>query len=63
MARGIISAWNAIALDDSFGCGTFPRSISFSFATASSSLLTVGGVPLTIAATKALAGGTRYILV
>jgi hypothetical protein len=57
------SDWTATCTDDSVaGVLTFPRTTLCSFAVASSSLLTVGGVKLSVVTTTSLgAQGTRYI--
>jgi hypothetical protein len=54
------SDWTATCIDDTVGPLTFPRAVSCSFATASSSLLTVGGTKLTI--TTVTSARSRAIL-
>ena len=59
-----LSNWGpAVCLDDSQGCQTFPRATLCSFATASSSILTIGGLNKVLVGTTVLGGqsGTRYI--
>jgi hypothetical protein len=48
-APSTLSNWTAICPNDSQGCQTFPRSATCSFATATSSLLTVAAITQTIA--------------
>jgi hypothetical protein len=53
--------WTGVCYDNTFGCGTFPRSVICSFAAASPSTLIVAGVSKIIATTTAVDGSVRYI--
>jgi hypothetical protein len=53
--------WTGVCFDNSFGAGTFPRSVLCSFAIASPSKLVVAGQSKTLVTTTAVDGTVRYI--